>query len=426
MNSAQAKYDFLIKQSFVSELGLAVLTGYKIMSKPTKFKMPDDFSRILGGPLYQLFIRAKINTDTLGLLKRRVLVISLLTWLPLLLLSVWTGDVAGGASKVPFFYDVDVHARFLLALPLLLVAELVVHQRIRRVVKQFVERGIVPTQARPEFEAIIGSAMRLRNSMVIEILLIVLVWTGGHYLWSSQVTLETATWYASVVDGQHRFSPAGYWYAYISIPIFQFMLLRWYFRIFIWARFLWQVSRMDLHLVPTHPDRAAGLGFLGGSAAAFMPLLLSQGVLLAGQIANRIFYADQTLLNFKPEIVAVVIFLLLLVLGPLCVFAPRLAQVKRQGLLEYGALASRYVDGFDQKWLRGGAPLDEQLMGSGDIQSLNDLAGSFEVVQSMRPFPFGKTVVLQTAIAALLPVLPLALTMISLEDIVKRLLGILL
>jgi len=121
-----------------------------------------------------------------------------------------------------------------------------------------------------------------------------------------------------------------------------------------------------------------------------------------------------------------VIFLSLFVLGPLCVFAPRLAQVKRQGLLEYGALSSRYVDGFDQKWLRGGVPPDEQLVGSGDIQSLNDLAGSFEIVNSMRPFPFGKTVVLQTAIAVLLPVLPLALTMISLEDMVKRLVGILL
>jgi len=389
-------------------------------------KQADDFSLVLGGPLYQLFIRARINTDTLGLLRRRVLVISLFAWLPLLLLSVWTGDAAGGVSKVPFFYDVDVHVRFLLALPLLLVAELVVHQRIRLVVKQFVERGIVPQQARPAFEALIGSAMRLRNSMVIEVLLIVLVFTAGHYLWSSQMALETATWYAAVVDGQHRFTPAGYWYGYVSIPIFQFMLLRWYFRIIIWARFLWQVSRLNLHLVPTHPDRAAGLGFLGGSAAAFMPLLLSQGTLLAGQIANHIFYEGQTLLDFKPEIVAAVVFLLLLVLGPLCVFAPRLAQAKRQGLLEYGALASRYVDGFDQKWLRGGAPSDEQLIGSGDIQSLNDLAGSFEIVHSMRPFPFGKTVVLQTAIAVLLPVLPLALTMISLEDIVKRLLGILL
>lgn len=320
----------------------------------------------------------------------------------------------------------DTHVRFLVALPLLLLAELVVHQRMKPIVRQFVERGIVPQQARAEFEAIIGSAMRLRNSMVIEVLLIVLVWTGGHYLWSSQMTLEAVTWYAGIEDGQRRLSPAGYWYAYVSIPVFQFLLLRWYFRIVIWARFLWQVSRLNLHLVPTHTDRAAGLGFLGGSAAAFMPLLLSQGVLLAGQIANNIFYEGKTLLDFKPEIIAAVVFLLLLVLGPLCVFAPRLVQAKRQGLHEYGALASRYVDEFDQKWLRGAAPPDEQLIGSGDIQSLNDLAGSFEVVHSIRPFPFDKTVVLQTAIAVLLPILPLALTMISLEDIVKRLLGILL
>ena len=71
-------------------------------------------------------------------------------------------------------------------------------------------------------------------------------------------------------------------------------------------------------------------------------------------------------------------------------------------------------------------PPDEALIGSGDIQSLNDLAGSFDVVRSMRPFPFDKTVVLKTAMAVLAPLLPLSLTLISLEDIVKRLLSILL
>jgi hypothetical protein len=389
-------------------------------------KQLDDFSLVLGGPLFQLFMRTRLTTDTLDLVKRRVIVFSLFTWLPLLLLSVLAGEAVGGAIKVPFIYDVDVHVRFLAALPLLLVAELVVHQRGRLIVRQFIERGIVPARSLPEFEAIIGSAMRLRNSVVIEVFLIVLVWTVMHYLWASQMALESATWYLAIVDGHREYSLAGYWYAFVSIPVFQFLLARWFFRIFIWARFLCQVSRLDLLLVPTHPDRAAGLGFLGGSAAAFMPLLLSQGALLAGLIANHIFYEGKTLLDFKPEIVAAVFFLLLLVLGPLCVFAPRLAQVKRQGLLEYGALASRYVDEFDQKWLRGGAPLDEPLVGSGDIQSLNDMAGSFEVVQTMRPFPFSKTVVLQTAIAGLMPVLPLALTMISLEDLVKRLLGILL
>ena len=389
-------------------------------------KQLDDFSLVLGGPLFQLFMRTRLTTDTLDLVKRRVIVFSLFTWLPLLLLSVLAGEAVGGAIKVPFIYDVDVHVRFLVALPLLLVAELVVHQRMRLIVRQFIERGIVPARSLPEFEAIIGSAMRLRNSVVIEVFLIVLVWTAMHYLWANQMALESATWYAAIVDGHREYSLAGYWYAFVSIPVFQFLLARWFFRIFIWARFLWQVSRLDLHLVPTHPDRAAGLGFLGGSAAAFMPLLLSQGALLAGLIANHIFYEGKTLLDFKPEIVAAVVFFLLLVLGPLCVFAPRLAQVKRQGLLEYGALANRYVDEFDQKWLRGGAPLDEPLVGSGDIQSLNDMAGSFEVIHTMRPFPFSKTVVLQTAIAGLMPVLPLALTMISLEDIVKRLLGILL
>jgi hypothetical protein len=389
-------------------------------------KQTDDFSLVLGGPLFQFFLRARLTTDTLNLVKRRVIVISLFSWLPLLVLSVLSGDAFGGDSRVPFFYDVDAHVRFLVALPLLLIAELVVHQRIRLSVRQFVDRGIVTATARPQFEAIIDSAMRLRNSMVIEILLIVLVLTVGHYYWSSLVVLESTTWYAANVDGHHQYSPAGYWYAYVSIPVFQFLLLRWYFRLVIWTRFLWQVSRLDLHLVPTHPDRAAGLGFLGGSTTAFMPLLLSQGSLLAGQIANHIFYEGKTLLDFKPEIVAAVLFLLLLILGPLCVFAPRLAQAKRQGLLEYGTLASRYVDEFEQKWLRNKAPKNEQLIGSGDIQSLNDLAGSFEVVNSMRPFPFGKTIVLQTAIAALLPILPLTLTLISLEDIIKRLLGILL
>lgn len=392
----------------------------------SRLKSVDDFSLVLGGPLYQLFIRARLNTDTLGLLKRRLIVISLVTWLPLLLLSAMAGEAVGGDSKVPFIYDLDVHLRFLVALPLLLTAELVVHQRIRLIIQQFIERNIVTAPARPAFEGIIASALRLRNSILIEIILIILVLTAGSYLWSSQMTLETTTWYAVVAEGQFRFNPAGFWYAHVSIPIFQFLLLRWYFRIFIWAWFLWQVSRLNLHLVPTHPDRAAGLGFLGGSVAAFIPLLLSHGALLAGLIANQIFYEGRTLLEFKPEIAAALIFLLLLVLGPLSVFAPRLAQAKRQGLLEYGALANRYVRDFEQKWLRGDAAPDEPLVGSADIQSLSDMAGSFEVVNTMRPFPFGKTAVLQIIIAGLIPILPLTLTLISLEDLVKRILGILL
>lgn len=135
----------------------------------------------------------------------------------------------------------------------------------------------------------------------------------------------------------------------------------------IWVRFLWQSSRLELNLIPTHPDRAAGLGFLGMSSTAFAPLLMAHGALLAGLMANPIFFAGAKLTDFKMEILGAVAFLLLLVLGPLLVFSPRLMRAKRTGLREYGMLASRYVAEFDLKWVRGGATDDEPFIGSGDI-----------------------------------------------------------
>jgi hypothetical protein len=212
----------------------------------------------------------------------------------------------------------------------------------------------------------------------------------------------------------------------VSIPLFQFLLFRWYFRIFIWIRFLAQVSRCRLKLVPTHPDRAGGLGFLANISVGFAPLLAAHGALVAGFIANRVFFQGATLPDFKFELAAVLLFLLLIVLGPLLLFVPHLATARRVGLREYGTLAGRYVREFDDKWLRGGAPSGEPLIGSADIQSLADLANSFEVVRSMSMVPFTKNTVVQLAVITLLPVAPLVLTMISLDELVKRLLQVVL
>jgi hypothetical protein len=210
----------------------------------------------------------------------------------------------------------------------------------------------------------------------------------------------------------------------VSLPIFQFLLLRWYFRLFIWARFLWQVSRLRLSLIPTHPDRLGGLGFLSNTAYAFEVLLLAHGAMLASQIANRIFFAGARLPDFKLEIAVVAVFLLCLVFGPLLVFAPQLARAKRTGLNEYGTLAERYVRDFDVKWLRGGAPGDEQLVGSGDIQSLADLSNSFEVVRTMRLAPVTRDALLQLTASVLVPLVPLLLTMMPLEALLQKLLGL--
>jgi len=389
----------------------------------SKMDERQDFSIVLGGPLFQLLRRMHVSGDALELVRLRILVIVSIVWLPLLALSVLKGQAWGGSAAVPFLFDVQAHLRFLVALPLLIVAELVVHQRMR-LVRQFLDRNLISERALPRFDAAIASAFRLRNSVLAEVLLIALVYmVGVLFVWRHYVALSTAVWYAMPTAEGLKLSLAGRWYAYVSLPVFQFMLLRWYYRIFIWARFLWHVSRIELSLIPTHPDRVGGLGFLAGVAFAFAPLAVAHGAMLAGVIANRIFYLAAAMPEFKMEIAGYLVFVLCLVFGPFLVFAPQLAAAKRRGLREYGTLAERYVREFDLKWLRGGAAANEPLVGSADIQSLADLGNSFEIVKTMRLAPITRGALLGLCVAVLAPIVPLMFTTMSLEDLVKQLVG---
>jgi len=384
-----------------------------------------DFSLVLGGPLFQLYRRAHLSGDALELVRRRVVIIAVITWLPLLLLSLIGGHALGGASKVPFLYDVDVHVRFLIALPILIAADLIVGSRLRRAVKRFAERGIIVPGDMPKYRAAIHSAMGVRNSVTVEVALLILVYTLGLWIWRSHVAGGAASWYEMPAGSQLNLTPAGYWYVFVSIPIFQFMLLRWYLRFFIWFQFLWRISRLKLRLIATHPDRVAGIGFLGQTSYAFAPILFAQGAMLSGVVASRIFYEGKSLLAFKMEAASLILFYVFAVLSPLLVFAAPLGRAKRDGLSRYGLLSSRYVQGFDEKWIQGGAPKHEEIMGSGDIQSLADLGNSFAVVRETRLVPFGLTDVARLAAATAVPLLPLALTVFSLEELVTRLIKIL-
>lgn len=402
------------------------MTSRTPMTSDSFFPEAKNFSLVLGGPLFQLLLRAHLSDDALMHVRQRIIVIALLAWLPLLLLSAVEGHLLGG-SAVPFLMDVEVHIRFLLAMPLLILAELVVHRRMRPVVQQFLERNLIPDGGMTRFRAAIESALRLRNSVLAEVLLITLVYgVGVMIIWRHYISLDAATWYATTSAEGSKLSLAGMWYGYVSIPVFQFLLIRWYYRLFIWARFLWQVSRIELNLVPTHPDRVGGLSFLSGTVYALTVLAVAHGAILAGPLANRIFFLGAALTQYKAEIALVAVFMLCLVFGPLLVFAPQLAQAKRTGLREYGALAGRYVREFDTKWVRGGAPADEPLVGSGDIQSLADLGNSYEVVRSMNIAPISKEAVFRLVAATLLPLAPLALTMMPLEELLKKLFAILL
>src|SRR5512139_194533 len=268
----------------------------------TSVKELPDFSLVSGGPLFRLWRRTRLAGDALELTHRRVLVTVLVAWLPLLVLSIAEGRAWGGSVVLTFLRDNETQVRLLIAVPLLILAEVKVHRELPLIVQRFVENGLIPDAARARFNAAIASAMRLRNSIVAELLLIALVYgVGILFIRRTQFALDVNTWYASAQDGRLRLTYAGWWGAIVSMPIVQFLCVRWFFRFFVWARFLWQVSRIDLNLEPTHPDCTAGLHFIALAERACRPVLLAMGALLAGMIANKIFYTGAALLEFKVE-----------------------------------------------------------------------------------------------------------------------------
>jgi hypothetical protein len=380
-----------------------------------------DFSLVLGDPLFRFFRKARLSGDHLELLHRRLIAITSIAWVPLLLLDC-LGPHSASIGRLSFLNDVEVQVRFLVALPVLIGAELIVHSRTRPVVRRFVERGLVREQDLPRFETAIEAAARLRNSVPVEVALLISIYTLGLWLWNSRFGIDSPTWYA-MPGGRWNLTPAGYWYVFVSIPILQFLLLRWYVRLFTWYRFLWHVSRLNLHLVPIHPDHCAGLAFLGKSSYAFGPILFAQGVMLAGVVASRVLYRGERLQSFELEMGGFVVFFVLAIMGPLLMFTPKMAAAKRKGLADYGQVAQDYVDSFEEKWTLN-TPRSEEVLGSGDIQSLADLNSSYEIVSDMRSVPFGIEDIIRLAAATAVPLVPLLLTIFPLEELIMRLVKI--
>ena len=102
-----------------------------VLEQPAVLQESPDFSLVLGGPVFQFFRRTHLSGTTLELLYRRALVITAVAWLPLAILSLASGRTFGSAVALPFLRDIETQARFLVALPILIAAELIVHIRLR-------------------------------------------------------------------------------------------------------------------------------------------------------------------------------------------------------------------------------------------------------------------------------------------------------
>jgi hypothetical protein len=393
-----------------------------------------DFSPMVGGPLHGFYLRTRLCRRPLELAPRRAAILALVSWLPLLVLTVGAGTAIGESVTPTFLLDIGVQVRLLLVLPLQVLSEVFAHETLRMALQQFRSRGLIEAAEVPRFDAAVRSAQRLARSVLAEAILLVFAILVGGLAWRQGLTSDRATWYLAVEADARRLTAAGSWYAWVTLPLFQFLLLRWGYRLAIWVRLLWQTSRLRLELSAGHPDRAAGLGFLSETVIAFAPLLTAVSLLVTGVLSNRIKHQGAQLAEYKLEVGAIVLVGLLLVLAPPVVFTPSLWRLKRKALLEYGRFGSLRAAAFERHWLSALATTapatghrkieapGTEMTGEfpSDVEAMANFAAGYEVVRTMRSLPYGLHCVITLALATLLPLLPLLLTTVPLAEIVKR------
>ena len=391
--------------------------GYSSRAESDRFER---FSLTIGGPLYRLYQSSRLLDPPIEHVERRLIAIIVVTWLPLFLLALSDGKAFGGA-RIPFALDLNVQTRFIVALPMLVAAEPLVHRWMRTIVRQFVDRGIVIRGELSRFDAIIDSTIRMRNSVTVEVALFIVSSAVSYFIRRDQWAARPGIWYLELgSDGQAHLTGAGWWYSLVSLNVFRFFILRWYYRLVIWYSFLWRTSRLTLHLNPLHPDQAGGLGFLARSLTALSLVFVAQTITIAGEIGGRVFQDNIRIDQFVPDIIGFPIFFTVLAAAPLAFFSAALVRAGFYGSLEYGELASHYVDDFRQTWITARKPPSTPLLGSSDIQSLADLSNSFGVVRATQILPVGFRSVLALVAATALPFLPLALSVLPLEELVRR------
>jgi hypothetical protein len=382
-----------------------------------------ELAMIEGGPGDALMKRLRLIRPELGAASiRTALLLMAITWLPLLVFSIIEGLARGGA-KIPFLYDIGAHARFLVAVPILVLAEVPIGKRLRGVGKHFIEAGLVRAEQQEQFTSYVVETVQFHDWRFAAPVLIVLSYLTTYAALSKISFQGGSTWFQP--SSTSGFSPVGYYYALIALPIFQFLIYRWGFRMVIWTRFLWRVSRLDLFLTATHPDSAGGLGFLGKGTIPFGLIVFALSSVVSGAIASRMLFSGATLEEFQVMYATLVLLSVLVFAGPLIVFAPKLFSLKQEGLNRYGTLASRYTQQFDSKWVEGINHPEEPLLGTADIQSLADLGNSYEMVRKMRAIPIQWSDFIAMALPGVIPALPLVAMVMPVSEILKGILRLL-
>ncbi|HYS69334.1 MAG TPA: hypothetical protein VEM14_03785, partial [Gemmatimonadaceae bacterium] len=269
---------------------------------------------------------------------KRAALLAFIAWVPLVVLSWAEGHALGPTPRESMLLDVAAHARYLIALPLLVIAETVTPFGLASITRHFGESGLVAEPSRPRFDALVDSTRRSLASPrtdVVILLLAYLLTLAIRPLYSTSVS----TWVRPAIGSANDLSLAGWWRTVVSQPIYLLLMVGWLWRVALWGRFLAGVSRLELNLIPSHPDHAGGLGFTAFSIRSFVLLAFALSVPAAGAAAEGIRFGGQRISDFYALIAGVVTAEVVIFAGPLLMLMPALLKARTTGIFRYDALA---------------------------------------------------------------------------------------
>src|SRR5271166_718627 len=379
---------------------------------------PHGFDLVGRGPSFRLAQRFGFNRPDRPRRIRKILLLILVTWVPLVLLTLVAGHAFGNRVAVTLLRDPVILSRFLFVLPLLALAEVVVERSLRVQARQLLVSGVVPAGEAVKLEAAKAEALRLRESVVAEGVILLLA-VAITIIMRVVVRLGSgeSTWERTGAG----ITLAGWWYILVSMPILSFFLLRWLWIFLLWSWFLFRVSRLGLELTPTHPDRAAGLGFLGWGLVSFGLVLMAISAVLSGSFAYEIVHRGSSLNTLKYHIIVFVVLAIVILHAPLLVFTGRMARCRFRGLLDFGSLIGDHDRAFDEKWLKSPSANRASLLGNADVGSLTHMSEVYEQVKRMQLLPWDKQALIVLVAAALIPMIPLLGTVTALTEILSML-----
>lgn len=347
---------------------------------------------------------------------RRALFFAMFTWLPIVIWAALESRLLDRAVGEPLLAHYGVHVRCLVAIPLLILAEGMALRVVRTLVTQFLEHGLIIESQRDRFTQIIKDSTDLRDKAFpwVIVFALTLLWLIGvpeslHEHELSWATLDTGLGFG------------GWWFLYVVRPVFTILLLGWLWRIGLLFRLFHQISKLDLALVPAHPDGMGGLGFLQKLPKAFVLVTLAMSAVLASRWIHDSLYHQIALETLKLPLLSFAVLWGLTVLAPLFVFSAKMISTRKRAMRDYSALLAEHGRLVHRKWILGQKVGEPDILDAPELGPSADIETIYAAVKNMRVIPIGKSCIMPIIVPIALPMIIVAATQIPLLKILTTL-----